>query len=286
MKVRKGFGTAAIIAVVLAIIVVAAGASYYYLAVQGPSPTSTTKTTTSSTGGQQSSTTSQASSQTTTTTAATSATTTSAASTTSQQAPPTMVGTPANALGNFSQMEVRYTAQNSSYSSSVDFAYFTVGHPVVGGTPTTEVNMTISSSGSSGNSSTSYLLYFDGNWNVTQVTVSGMNFTGPQAQGFAFAFYGFFSLFGTYSTVWTNYYTDLQFTGTAPKTFGSITMDVSTYTANSLTYLGYAYGSVSVSIGKISGTNLALLTNWDAHVTLSDGTTYTATLDLISATRA
>ncbi len=298
-NVKKGIGLA-VIAIVAVILVAAAGAAVYFLSTQGPSQSTTKSTTagaTSTTGTQQSSTTTKTSTTTTnvpggTTTTQTSSTsstistTATSAQTSSATAAPLVINGAANVLGNFSQMHVQYSSYNSSESNTADVSFFTVGHPVVNGIQTTEVNETLASSGTSGNSTTSFLMYFDHNWNITMVTVSGYNFTGPQAQAFSFAFYGFFTMFGTYSSIWTDYYSDFSVVSTGPQTFGSVTMQVTTYSANSIAYQGVQYGSFSLSVGQIPNTGFSMMTKWSSTVSYSSGSSYTATYELISATRA
>ncbi len=293
-NLRKGIAPA-VLAVVVVIIVAAAGISVYFLYGQGPAQTTTTSQTgaSSTTGTQSSSTSATATGQTstnvpggTTTPTTTTSTTGGSTQTTSTGVAPLVMSGAAIVLGNFSQMHVKYSAHNSTYSDNVDIAYFTVGHPLVNGIQTTEVNQTMVYTGTSSNSSTSFLLYFDHNWNITMVTVSGMNFTGAQAQAFSYVFYGFFTMFGTYTTLWTDYYTDFNTVSTAQQTFGSVTMQVTTYSASSIAYMGVVYGSFSLSIGKIPNTNFSMLTNWSSTVTYTTGSSVTGTYELISATRA
>lgn len=288
MRTSRGISTAVIAVIVVAIIAVAGAGAYFALSggssssgtTESSSTTGTTTTTVSSgTSNSETHSTASASSTSTSSTAGPSTTSTTGVV-------PSVAFSTANVLGNFSQMDVRYSTSNSTYSSGAEFSFFTVGHPVVNGISTTEVNMSFESTGGASNSSTSFLLYFDHNWNVTMATVGGYNFTGIQASSFTYAFYGFFSFFSTYSTIWTQYSTDFSTVSSGSQTFGSVTMDVTTYSASSITYLGTAYGSFTISIGHIPNTNFSMLTKWSANATSAGGSSGTVSYELVSATRA
>jgi hypothetical protein len=189
-------------------------------------------------------------------------------------------------MGNFSQMDIKYSVFNATYSNSEEIAYFTVGHPLANGVQTTEVNVTMVLAGMSENSSNYVLIFFDSNWNATMVSVQGgYNVTGPAAQAYASAFFTFFSLFNNYADIWSGYYTGFTATSSGQQTFGNLHMQVTTYSGSSIAYLGYAFGSVSISIGQVPNTNFTMLTNLNAQYSYGASST-TVTIELISATQA
>jgi len=273
---RKGI-SAAVIVVVAIIIVAIAGVAGYFLLTQPASVTSQANTGGPSTT-YSSPTTSAMMSETTGSITATSAAT---------SVNPLYLPTNSTQIFKlFSAMTIQLSSTSSSSNQPEVFTmgFQKVGSKVVNKVPTTEYNFTYSSSTGSNSSIT---LFYASNGTVISASVGGTMFNGTEASSFTAGTLYVFNVFLGYNGYFQNpaYYSELAPTGTSTQTFGSVTMDVTSYTASAVTFGGNQYGSVSVSIGKLPGTNYSMVVYFKATGTTSQGTG-TGTFQLISATPA
>jgi len=277
-RARSGVSTV-VIAVVAILIVAAAGATAYFLyASPAPSQGPTTGAMTSSTYLPP---TTAASSQMASTTAAMSTTETSTAS--------TAFSLPTNEtafLKLFSAITVQLSSSNgTSNGAQVEtISYRTIGSQVVSGVPTTEVNFTYSSGSGSANT---IALFYANNGTVVAVMVGGQTLTGAYAQDAALGVTSVFNLFLNYNNYFNNpgYNSQLSYSGTSTQTFGSVTMDVTTYTASSVVFNGITSTGVTISFGKVPNSNYSMVVYLKGTATSAKGTV-TGTWQLISATPA
>ncbi len=201
------------------------------------------------------------------------------------KAAPIVLTSPRSLLGNFSAIDVRYSIHNSTYAISEDTTYVVIGQMISNGTRLTVVNQTNAYLGSNSNSTTHFTLLFNSTWGLVLVSANGHNYTGAIASAFDVAFSGFFGLTGAYGTIWTEYLSVIQPISTGRQTFGNLTLEVAKYSESSVFYGGSQYQNLNITIGKLQNTNLSLLTNLEAQVTVNYKTAYTFTYQLISATR-
>ena len=185
-------------------------------------------------------------------------------------------------------MKLRFDAVYHGATTNSTIEYFIVGTPLINGTRLTEVNYTFVTTGSTGSSNSSAILYYDSNWNVTLATLNGQNFTGSIANAFTNVYTGIFAAFFTFQSQYalnTGFFGQLQFQNVGPQTFGKTVMQVSTYTATNVVYGNETITSATVAIGAIQGTDLGMLVG--LHVVGSDPTgPFTYNWNLVSATRA
>ena len=185
-------------------------------------------------------------------------------------------------------MKLRFDAVYKGDISNSTIEYFIVGTPLINSTRLTEVNYTFATTGSTGSSNSSAILYYDSNWNVILATLDGQNFTGSIANAFTNVYTGIFTAFFTFQSQYalnTGFFGQLQFQNVGPQTFGNTVMQVSTYTATNVVYGNESITSATVAIGAIQGTDLGMLVG--LHVIGSDPTgPFTYNWNLVSATRA
>jgi len=274
---RKGVSAAVVVIVAIIIVAVAAVAGYFLLT----QPTSVT-TQTNGAGGATTTysqpTTSAMMSETTGATTATSAAT--------SVNPLYLPSNSTQIFSLFSAMTIRLsgTSSSSNGTQTETMAFQKVGTKNFGNVATTVYNFTYSSQTGSNESIT---LYYASNGTVVSASVGGTMFNGTYAQSFSSAVLGIFNVFLGYNGYFQNptYYSELTPTGTSTQTFGQVTMDVTSYSASAVTFNGNEYGSVSVSIGKLPGSNFSMVVYFSATGTTSKGTG-TGTFQLISATPA
>jgi len=276
---RKGVSAAVIVVVAVIIVAIAAVAGYFLL-------TQPASVTTQSNGTYPQSSTSAMMSETSAMSSAMSSGATTAMSETTSVNPLYLPSNSTQIFSLFSAMTIRLsgTSSTSNGTQTETMAFQKVGTKNIGNLATTVYNFTYSSKSGSNESIT---LYYASNGTVVSASVGGTMFNGTDARGFSSAVLGIFNVFLGYNSYFQNpaYYSELTPTGTSTQTFGQVTMDVTSYTASAVTFNGNEYGSVSVSIGKLPGSNLSMVTYFNASGTTSQGTG-TGTFQLISATPA
>lgn len=186
----------------------------------------------------------------------------------------------------FSAMKIQLSGSSSSSNGTQTetMAFQKVGTKNIGNIATTEYNFTYSS-GKGENSSLA--LFYASNGTVVSVLSDGTMLNGTTARYASVGVLEIFNIFFNYNGYFQNpaYYSELTPTGTSTQTFGQVTMDVTSYTASAVAFNGNQYGSVSVSIGKLPGTNYSMVVYFKATGTSTEGTG-TGTFQLISATPA
>jgi hypothetical protein len=279
-NMRARLGVSTVVIVIAVILIVAAGGitGYFLLTSRGPSSAQTTGAMTSSTYLPPTTSVSSQMAETSNTTTAISAT----SSVNSLYLPSNST----QIFGLFSAMTIQLSATSSSSNQTegTTMSFQKVGSEVVNGVPTTEVNFTYSSNTGS---NSSIALFYASNGTVVSASVGGMMFNGTNARPISSGVLDIFNLFLGYNGYFQNpaYYSQLAPTGTSTQTFGQVTMDVTTYTATSVTFGGNSYGSVTVSIGKLPSSNYSMVVYFKASGTTAQGSG-TATFQLISATPA
>lgn len=197
---------------------------------------------------------------------------------------PEPINTPQDLFGNFSQLALQFSVINASTSTNATFSFAVVGHPVINGTRMTEVKYQISS----GENITTATIYYDRNYTAEIVSIGGQNLTGligMVGQTFLIAFTEIFptieTQFGLNSTLLSNF----QVRGMESENFGNLNMEVTTYSATNLEYSGAVIKNATISIGRVSGTNLSMMTYLHSD-SIENGSEYQVTFGLISGTSA
>jgi len=152
----------------------------------------------------------------------------------------------------FSSVSIEYVPQqNLTWTSS----YNPIGNFIVNGTQTTGIKITDNQS--------SILAYYDKNYDVVMVNDGRCDTTGFQAEGalkYSFAI-GIFALYfemeGDFKTMMQN--SELNVVGTSTQKFGNVTMNVTTYNAPKGVFEGLQQNDVTISMGRVAGTNSQVL---------------------------
>lgn len=286
---KKAISTVALVAVIVVVVVVAAVAVYYGMTLTSPSST-TQSTSSSQLTTSTSHSTSSSSSTAQSSTSSTSSQVTSSQSLTTSGIPPlSEISNSRNLFGNFTQMTMKLASENKSSGTvnNATWSFNVVGKTTINGTQMTIVNYTLTSTGeSSGNYSA--IFYYNSDWNVTMVTMEGQNYTGTMAGAFTGLFSVMFVSFFSYQQEYAanqNIFSQFVKVSTQSQNFGSLTMQVTTYTASNIVTANATIQSASIGIGQIPNTNLSMLTY--VHVDETVGSQeMIVTLALISATRA
>ena len=197
---------------------------------------------------------------------------------------PQPINTAQDLFGNFSQLTLQFSVINASTSTNATFSFSVVGHPVINGTKMTEVNYRISS----GENTTTATIYYDSNYTAVIVSVGGQNLTGlggMVSETFLIAFTEIFptieTQFGFNSTLLSNF----QVQGMESESFGNLKMEVTTNSATNVEYSGATIKNATISIGRVSGTNLSMMTYLHSDA-IENGSEYQVTFGLISGTSA
>lgn len=270
--------TALIILIVVIVVVAAAGGYAYYVSVAPKSSTTTTTTSSSSS---------------TTSSGSTSASSTaSSSSTTTPSSSLQLVGSTRDLIGNFTQMKLGINATTSSGTINATLSYFVAGSGTnsSNGVKLTWVNYTFSGlvNGTTPESYSS-IIYYNSSWDAVVVNFQGTNITEPLLlQSEAEAATVYFSVLFNYQSSYINSTVISQLTkGTTTKqTFGTVTMNVTPYTASSLTENGTTVTNFQVNIGSIPSTSFSMVTYLAGSFSGGTEGSGSYSFDLISATQA
>jgi hypothetical protein len=284
---RKGVSAAVVVVVAIIIVAVAAVAGYFLL-------TQPTSVTTQTNGGGTTtysppSTSAMMSETTGATTSAMMSETMGSTTATSAATSVNPLYLPSNSTQIFSlfsamKFQLSATSSSSNQPQTYTMGFQKIGSKVINSVPTTEYNFTYN--GGAG-SNTTISLFYASNGTIISALEGGTMINGTNAKLVSNAVLYVFDIFLGYNGYFQNptYYSQLTPTGTSTQTFGQVTMDVTSYSASAVTFNGNQYGSVSVSIGKLPGTNYSMVVYFKASGTTTAGTG-SATFQLISATPA
>jgi trimeric autotransporter adhesin len=284
-RASRGIAATALIILVVVIVVVAGAGGYaYYVSVAPKSSTTTTAMTSAS-----SSTTASGS-----TTASSSASSASTSSATTSSSSLQLVENIGDVIGNFTQMELGINATSSSGTTNATLSYFVAGSGTnsSNGVKLTWVNYTFSGlvNGTTPESY-SYVIYYNSSWDAVAINAEGTNITDAAdaflVQTEAEAATVYFSILFNYQSSYINSTIISQLTmGTTTKqTFGMVTMNVTPYTASSLTENGTTVTNFQVNIGSIPSTSFSMVTYLAGSFSGGSAGSGSYSFDLISATQ-
>jgi hypothetical protein len=271
------------LAVIIVVIVVAAGVgSYvYYASVATKSTTTTNASTSATTSGSQSSTSATSSGSSSTSSGST-------ASSTSLQ----LVGNIGDVVGNFTQMKIGINASYASGTTNATLSFTVVG---TGTNSSNSVKLTWVNYTFSGlvnqtkPESYSYIVYYNSSWDPVVITFGGFNITSStevQAEAeIATLFYG---ILFNYQSSFVNSTVLSQLTKgtTTMQTFGAVTMNVTPYTASTLTEAGSSVTDFEADIGSIPSTSFSMVTHLEGSFSGGTQGSGSFSFKLISATQA
>lgn len=188
-------------------------------------------------------------------------------------------------LSSYSSMAVNYTDVSSSGTSYLIESYNTVYTSA----STYKVNITYSTSGETG----STLAWILKNGTIVAADVSGYNVTGSEAQDFAVGiFAGFIEQIEVDSQLSQNTVsTYFHSTGTSTVTIGNVSMQVTTWAANTLPETTNVCGvtstitAFSLEVGTPPGASSPLVV-YEHIAGSSDGSNYDVTITITSFTLA
>jgi hypothetical protein len=180
-------------------------------------------------------------------------------------------------FGNFSQMEFTYNSNFSGYTDNGTLCYNVLGYNLTNqsnGIQLSVVNITYSSESSGGvTSSENYLVYYNSTWGETDVTVSGANVTGTYGEAIAQGLTAYFQDIFLYQNpfVNANLLSQLAQGSSAVQTFGSVSLNVTTYTGSNLPDDGNTITSMQVNVGQVHNLEMFLVTYLTESYTGSSG---------------
>jgi hypothetical protein len=183
-------------------------------------------------------------------------------------------------------MEISYNATVSgTYSGTISYVATSVTN-ASNDLKLTVVNFTEAATVNGTADNYSYLIYYNSTWSPLVATFSGMNYTGVEAQSFATGATIFYSILFNYQKSYVNSTVLNQLTkgSTSTKTFGTVQLSVTPYTASTLTEGGQTVTNFEVDIGSVPNTSFSMVTLITGTTSGSDGGTFT--LKLVSATLA